>query len=150
MKGKMLESEGSLRSDNVQVFCCLQIPHISGYFSSSYPFNLLHLREDETLPEINTWNTLVVVGLINASDSAAREEDSDERGVFAAWPVLDREDERICVMLWRIGELEEAVQWNLEIREGFGLYKSFEVKGTLNVRSKINLKINWKVIQNQM
>lgn len=68
------------------------------------------LERTKNLPEINTWNTLVEVGLINASDTASREEDSDERRVIAAWPVFDREDKRICVMLWRIGELEEAVQ----------------------------------------
>lgn len=77
--------------------------------------NLLRLRSrGETLPEINTWTTLVEVSLINASDSATREEDSDERRVVAAWPVFDRKDKRVCVVIWRIWELEVTVKWHLK------------------------------------
>lgn len=65
-------------------------------------------------PEINTWNTLVEISLINASNSAFREEDSNERGIVASGPVLDGEDQRVRVMLWWIGKLEKTVQRDLK------------------------------------
>lgn len=54
------------------------------------------------VPEINSGLTLVNIGGGNASDAALGEENSNERGIVAAWPVLDGECQRVRVVWWWI------------------------------------------------
>jgi hypothetical protein len=75
----------------------------SEVFVSPEPFSVINLptsrakmhnlsRHQTTLPEINTWSALVKVRLVDSSDAAPGEENSDERWIVAAGPVLNGKD----------------------------------------------------------
>ena len=65
-------------------------------------------------PKVNTWSTLVKISLVNSSNSALWEKDSNEWRVFTSRPVFDGEDQWVSVMLWWIGKLYVAVERDLK------------------------------------
>lgn len=103
-KGSLKSSGAILNFDPTESFLG-KIP-LAGYNLYLYRSRSLRrlIANKAYTPEINTWNTLVEIGLINASDSAAREEYSNEGRIVSFRPVLDGEDQRVSVMLGWVGE----------------------------------------------
>lgn len=67
----------------------------------------------KSLPEEDTWYSLIKVSLVNPSNTALGEEDSDERWISPTWPIFNWEIQRIGVVLWGIGKLEETINGDL-------------------------------------
>lgn len=60
-------------------------------------------------PEVHSGRSLIDVRVVDPTDSALGEKDSNEGRIVPPGPILDREGQRIGVVLRWIGELQESV-----------------------------------------
>lgn len=72
------------------------------------------LKWAEHLPEIHAWYSLIVVGLINATNATFREENPNERWIVLAGPIFNGKSQWVCELLRWIGEFQETVHRNLQ------------------------------------
>lgn len=68
------------------------------------------------LPEVDTGCTLISVRLVDTTDAAFREENSNERGIVASGPFLDGKRQRVGIVFWWIRELQETVHRHLSVQ----------------------------------
>lgn len=70
-----------------------------------------------TLPEVNAGRTLIIIGLINLTDTAFWEENTNKRWIIAFWPIFYWKRQWIRVVLRWIWKFHIPMHWNLKWNE---------------------------------